>query len=138
MENTMLTDAEIDELLESTGQAGFSEETLASWQQEVFEDEVPTTAELIMVASLRREWRETERTVIRLALSEFSEEEQRELYKLQTSPLIRKWIQQLAIIGDAKDETFEKLLTDYAERIVENRMSAVLSFTFGSKKVLPS
>lgn len=134
----MLTDAEIDELLESTGQAGFSEETLAAWQHEVFEDEVPTTAEMLTIASLRREWRQTEREVIRLALSEFSEEEQRELYNMQTNPLLRKWIQQLAVIGDAQDETFEQLLTSYAERIVEGRMSAVLSFTFGNRKVLPS
>jgi len=138
MESAMLTDDELDELLEATGQAGFSEETLASWQTEVFEDELPTTAELITLAALRREWRMTERTVLRLALSEFSDEEQRELFKLQTNPLMRKWIQQLAVIGDAQDDAFEKLLTTYAEQIIDMRMSVVTSFNFGQKKVLPS
>jgi hypothetical protein len=134
----MLTNEEVDKIIAAMGQERMSEETFLSWQTEVFGDEELSTTELLVVTSLRHEWRELEREVIRLALSEFSLEKQRELYVLLTNPLLADWVEKLTVVTDLKDEKFEKLLESYAERVLEQRMSSVLSFHFLSKKVLPS
>jgi hypothetical protein len=134
----MLTNEELDRMIAAMGQERLSEETFATWQSEIFGDDELGTVELMTLTSLRHEWRELEREVLRHTLSEFPYEQQKQLLQLVTHPLIALWVEKLTIVTDLHDEKFEELLTSYAERVLEQRLNPVLSYQFASKKVLPS
>lgn len=132
----MLSDAEIDLLLEIIGQRSASEELLASWREEIFGDNQLTTAEAFTLNAMREEWRQLEREILRHVLSRFTREEQRELYDLHTSDLMLRWLQSMDEVTETDDAKFEALLTVYAEKFLSGRVNPSMFST--SRKVLPS
>ena len=134
----MLTDREIDTLLEAIGQRAASEEFLAAWKEEVFGDEPLTAGEAFSVDVMRAEWLMMEREVLRQALSLLTGEEQRRIYDIHTSEVMERWLSALGSATEDQESKFETLLERYAEQILASREHSVVNMSLGGKKVLPS
>ena len=134
----MLSDTELDLLLEAMGQRSASEELIAAWQEEMFGEDAPTAAEIFAIDVMRAEWLQLERAVLKKALSLFSSEEQVALFDLHTSSLMGRWSEAIGQVTEEDEKKFERLLERYAERLLANRGNVLANFMTPGKKVIPS